>query len=37
MRLSIFGEYGKFTVVGLSGTHLRIRLMKLSTLGVRVE
>ncbi len=30
MKLSVFGEYVKFTVVGLTRTHLRIRLIKLS-------
>ncbi len=28
MKLSVFGEYGEFTVVGLTRTHLRISLMK---------
>ncbi len=37
MNLSIFGEYGEFTVVGLTITHLRIRLMKLSALGECAE
>jgi hypothetical protein len=30
MKLSVFGEYDKFTVVGITRTHLGIRLMNLS-------
>jgi hypothetical protein len=37
MKLSIFGEYGEFTVVGLIRTYLRIRSMKLSTVGECAE
>jgi hypothetical protein len=36
-KLSVFGEYGEFTVVGLSRTRLRIRFMKLSILGEYAE
>jgi hypothetical protein len=28
MELSVLGEYGEFTVVGFTRTHLRIRFMK---------
>jgi hypothetical protein len=35
MKLSVlFGESGQFTMVGFTNTCLRIRLMKLSALGV---
>jgi hypothetical protein len=33
MKLSVFGDFGKFTVVGLTKARLRMRLMKLSVLG----
>jgi hypothetical protein len=33
MKLSILGEFGKFTLAGLTRTRFRIRLMKLNTLG----
>jgi hypothetical protein len=34
MNFTVFGEYREFTVVGLTRTHLQIRLMKLSALGI---
>ncbi len=37
MNLSVYGEYGEFTEVGLTGTHLLICLMKLSALGECVK
>ena len=37
MKQSVLGEYGEFTVVGLIRTYLRIRSMKLSTVGECAE
>jgi hypothetical protein len=37
MKLGVLGEYGEFTVVGVTRNHLRIRLMKLSLLGECTE
>jgi|688.fasta_scaffold778040_1 hypothetical protein len=33
MKLIIFSEFVELRVVGLTKTHLRIRFMKLGTLG----
>jgi hypothetical protein len=37
MKLSVFGEYGEFTLVVKKKIRFRIRLMKFSTLGDNVE
>jgi hypothetical protein len=37
MKLGVFGEYGEFTWVGLTTTHLRIQLMKFSAVGECAE
>jgi hypothetical protein len=37
MKLSVFGEYGEFTIIACTGSPLRKNLMKLSPLGECVE